>query len=365
MSTKHKKSKLPLKVDVVIPSIRIPIHKLEKVLNLRIPKQFWSKFKIIVSIDTRDADFRKIKDLKSNYAHLHIVTRDERVQLPSGASAARNAGAESSDADWIIFLDDDVVVEPGLLEAYANALLKYSNCNDNVFGFVGVTEFQIPEKLFGLAVKSQGMVSPFVVARQKRFPVWAPTSNLMLRRDCATKFDETLPKSGGSEDVELCARLYEGNNEKCGLISVPNAIVSHDLWRPSATLRRAFRWGSSSVDLQIRHRNYTHLGYPDTVETIVILVFVWTILSIVCYESIVMSWWWFTFAIALILIALHEMVIWVVRIMSNMRFNQYSLISNAEDGSVHIGSTGIKVEDLVRVSKSDGGFIFYICVWFV
>jgi glycosyltransferase involved in cell wall biosynthesis len=355
-TTKNK-----LKLDIVVPSLRCQAVALERFLKLKIPRNLlWNDFAVRVALDTdRPENIRCVKDLKRKYPHLHIVERRRR-EFPSGASATRNDGARDSLADWILFLDDDVSPRDNLLQVYAEMILKLSKQND-INGFVGLTDFHVPKTLFGLAVKSQGMISPFVVAREKRFPMWAPTSNLVLRRN-QVRFDETLPKSGGSEDVELCARIYEKNDRRACLVSVPSAVVSHDLWRPSATMRRAFRWGASSVDLQMRHPNFTSRSYPDTIETILIYFMIWVFVSIFFYTSITLSWWWFTFVIGIVLTALHDVVIWITRIMSHMRFNQYSLVPSTEDGLIHPKIIGIRASDLTQVSKSDGGCVFYLCL---
>ena len=352
-----------LKLDVVIPSLRCNVRKLDCMLEkLKVPKgKVWSEFAIRLSIDNASANLDALEDLKQKYSYFHIVNRKKRHSLPSGASAARNDGAHDSSADWILFLDDDVTPEDDILEVYADSILEFFSGaqNPDIYGFVGLTEFYIPDTLFGLAVKSQGMISPFLKAREKRFPVWAPTSNLVLRRD-RSRFDETLPKSGGSEDVELCARFFQEKSGRTCLVSVPGAVVSHDLWKPSATMRRAFRWGASSVDLQTRHENLSLRTYPDTIETILVCLLIWILVSIFCTASIALSRWWFAFAIAIVLTAIHDTIIWVTRIMSHIRFNQYSLISGAENGvrSTH----GIQAAELIRVARSDGGGVFYLCL---
>ena len=44
-----------------------------------------------------------------------------------GASHARNVGLNYSTADWVLFLDDDVLPEPHLLDAYAGAVIRHPN----------------------------------------------------------------------------------------------------------------------------------------------------------------------------------------------------------------------------------------------
>ena len=48
-------------------------------------------------------------------------TRPSQHGWPAGAGAARNAGIRESDADWVLFLDDDTAPQPDLLFRYAEA----------------------------------------------------------------------------------------------------------------------------------------------------------------------------------------------------------------------------------------------------
>ena len=203
------------------------------------------------------------------------------------------------------------------------------------------------------------MISPFLKAREKRFPVWAPTSNLVLRRD-RSRFDETLPSQEVARRCRTLCSILSGEKRttlfgfrsRCCRVTI--------LWKPSATMRRAFRWGASSVDLQTRHEDLSLRTYPDTIETIVVFwLLIWILVSIFCTASIALSRWWFAFAIAIVLTAIHDTIIWVTRIMSHIRFNQYSLISGAENGvrSTH----SIQAAELIQVARSDGG-VFYLCL---
>lgn len=52
-----------------------------------------------------------------------------------GASFARNTGLAQSFGDYAVLLDDDVVPEPGLLDAYASAIAR--NPGEAVYGAIG------------------------------------------------------------------------------------------------------------------------------------------------------------------------------------------------------------------------------------
>ena len=66
-------------------------------------------------------------------------------RVPAGASAARNVGVAASDADWVLFLDDDTTPSPDLLHQYAEAAEAWLGDPDapEPYGFAGCTFHRI------------------------------------------------------------------------------------------------------------------------------------------------------------------------------------------------------------------------------
>jgi len=56
------------------------------------------------------------------------------------ASHARNTGYNYSTADWCLFLDDDIIPEPSILDAYIGAIVRYPEAKV----FVGQTNLPRP-----------------------------------------------------------------------------------------------------------------------------------------------------------------------------------------------------------------------------
>jgi glycosyltransferase involved in cell wall biosynthesis len=67
----------------------------------------------------------------SNYFVYVIHYGDNR-----GASFARNTGFNYTTADWVLFLDDDVIPDEHILDAYAGAIRRYPDAKV----LVGMTE---------------------------------------------------------------------------------------------------------------------------------------------------------------------------------------------------------------------------------
>lgn len=105
-------------------------------------------FSVIVPTYERPEDLKKCLlslDSKSQFdapPHEIIVTDDSKTTLSkemvleefpkvswaegkkNGPAANRNAGVNRASGNWIIFIDDDCIAQPGYLNAYANAVKK-------------------------------------------------------------------------------------------------------------------------------------------------------------------------------------------------------------------------------------------------
>lgn len=127
-------------IDDVVPSYRLNnFGILMRFLNLRSSIQIYVRFWLVV--DNPDIEnVRIVRDLvqgmnekqeDGNYFIFVLSYGENR-----GASFARNKGFNFSTAYWVLFLDDDVIPDEHILDAYAGALLRYPNSKVSV----GLTE---------------------------------------------------------------------------------------------------------------------------------------------------------------------------------------------------------------------------------
>lgn len=65
-----------------------------------------------------------------------------------GAPLSRNAGLAQSFGDWTVLLDDDVIPNPNLLDAYLGAILRHPDASV----YVGLTELPPPKTLMQQAL---------------------------------------------------------------------------------------------------------------------------------------------------------------------------------------------------------------------
>ena len=149
-----------------------------------------------------------------------------------GPAANRNFGANISDCEWLIFIDDDCIPRSGYLAAYLNAF------ETAVPGslFHGLT-FPLPK------IPSMYFESP-EVTNQKRF---FPSCNFAIRKtlyEASGGFDERYYPS--FEDMEYFSRLeILGANAGC----VEGAAVDHPLRPIPGPRKLAQRWEARVVSV--------------------------------------------------------------------------------------------------------------------
>ena len=193
---------------------------------------------VVVDNDTEPS----ARSVVEEYAASHPV-RYAHEPRP-GIAAARNRGLdETSQADVVVFIDDDERPQPGWLTALLDTYRST--------GATGVA---------GRVVSTfDGPVDPWIVAGgffdRLRRPTGAPvpvvaTNNLLLDartiRDWGLRFDETFGLSGGSDTVFGLEVLQRGGSLVwCDEAVVVDVVPPGRLTR-SWVLRRAFRSGNTA-----------------------------------------------------------------------------------------------------------------------
>ncbi len=244
-------------IDIVIPSYRLEVSFLDHLINMDRPYDWQIRFFLI-------ADNPQIKVPSAvmewqREGKVELIVNKENL----GPGATRNLGILAGSAPWILFLDDDVLPMPGLLQAYANAIGQYPEA----IGFVGVTEFPEPVNAATQALVINGSISHFNLAKYKPSMVWTPTANVILNRSKMDPalFDPSLRKSG--EDIDFLARNSFLYNEEYR--SVPDAVVEHPWWNNGKVqTSRLFRYGEGGSEITaLPHiRRYSYFDFANTVE---------------------------------------------------------------------------------------------------
>ncbi|NJL49117.1 MAG: glycosyltransferase [Leptolyngbyaceae cyanobacterium SM2_5_2] len=209
--------------SIVIPTYnRQPI--LEKCLRALEQQHYdealMSGYEVVVVDDgSTDGTVDWLRQNQSDFSHVRLIEQDHK-----GPAAARNLGVELANGDTIIFIDSDLVVLAGFLQAHAAALkASYKRLgHDCIFTYgrvVNTANFDDPtSEPFKLTDYSQAFFATGNVAIAKP---WLEKAGL---------FDTQFTLYGW-EDLELGVRL---KNLGLSLVKVPEAVGYH--WHPPFSL---------------------------------------------------------------------------------------------------------------------------------
>lgn len=248
-------------VDVVVPTYRVKRDFIERICALKCSAPCVSvNFNVIV--DNPHADVTWLKELTDTRLDLRIRINP----VNCGASHTRNVGMDESAAEYILFLDDDIIPDPGIIDQYVLAARKHGEKYD---GFVGYSELPAePDRVFPTAVHFSGVTFFWHAAQKMTHIPWGVTANLFVRRSGSLRFDLRYIKTGGGEDIDFCLRL--GRQPLC---PVPEAKVLHPWWDDGARCyQHFFNWAQSDGRLQDEYPHLTYHALPDAVETCLILL---------------------------------------------------------------------------------------------
>lgn len=298
METSSRIAKIDL-VDVVVPSYRVDVQFLQRICSLKVPSSMRTTFIIVVDNPSQliavasklggsmDSPASSSPNAAALLLEKHLVQHSAmslgglkgnsiRVRCNAsnlGASASRNRGLDESSAEYVLFLDDDVVPEPDLLEEYGKQL----DCDPSMVGLVGLVRFprspSLPLK--HAAILMSYLVFMFEIAENPlyRRPVWGVTASLLVKRT-RVRFDIAYAKTGGGEDVDFCLRLTE--ETKGCFVACPSAVVTHPFWRGSIIQlgMHFFNWAIGDSALFTRFPIHTYRSWPNAVEFFLLLLLI-------------------------------------------------------------------------------------------
>lgn len=255
-----------IRMDIVIPSFRADVRVLESICNLDCPDGL--ERGVIIVLDNPDHAVSEEFEAWKLLPDVTIVRNRENL----GANGSRNRGIEETSAEWILFLDDDIVPEPDLLHFYAKAIWEHG---DGVPGFVGITRFPDPVNSFTEGVVASDILTFFDLAEYKEEMSWGITANLLVKREAMGehRFRKRFPKGGGGEDIDLCLEIVRATGTK--FATEPNAVVHHPWWNGGRrSYRRFSRWAYGDSQLPELHPQHRWRNFPNTAELLFSLLVV-------------------------------------------------------------------------------------------
>jgi len=264
---------IPISIDVVIPSYRVDEQYLLPILQLNVPDNAVVKFYLV--IDNLNVTFPPdILSIVDNEV-IFLIVNEQNI----GAASTRNAGINAGKGDWILFLDDDIAIEPNLLSVYCDAILKHST----EIGFIGLVNFNEPANSFNKAIQASGSIDIFSIAARRPSFAWGATANMIVNRAAMglIRFDKVFPKNGGAEDIDFFFAVRQQNQFK-NYLSLPQAAVTHPWWSlGKPDFKRSFRYGRGSGVLYKKNPAYTYYDFLNTAEILFIILTVLLISAII------------------------------------------------------------------------------------
>lgn len=150
-------------LDVCIASYRCDIRYIDKLLSLSVPNNCQTRFILVIDNPTH-TNVKTIESLYKN-SSMHTISVN---QHNIGAAANRNVCINHSTAEYMLFLDDDVVCSKNILHEYVNAIRN----NRDAVGFVGLTNLINAVTLSQYAVLINGIDYIWTIANKLNNPAW-------------------------------------------------------------------------------------------------------------------------------------------------------------------------------------------------
>ena len=172
-----------------------------------------------------------------------------RREQAGGRSAAKNTGMRAATGDLVLFLDDDAIAQPGLVERHRDHHRAHPEAHEALLGHVTWSpEVEVTPHMHWL--ENGGPMFAYPEIADPEDVTWRMlyTVNVSLKRDFLEPFDEELPIY---EDTELGFRL---SKRGLRLRYDPHALAHHlRTETPERTERRMEEVGAAAAVLYRKH----------------------------------------------------------------------------------------------------------------
>ena len=236
-------------------SVIIPTHNRADILKTCLEKiivQQGVDFEVIVVNDGSTDDTKRIVAMTNDQfpmTNLHYIK-----QPASHQAVARNRGVKEATGDIIIFIGDDIFVEPGFLMKHHERHAEYPDENIVVLGYT-TWDPSLEINAYMRFLESSGwqfgyeFLKPAMIGKTDPYKFFY-TSNISLKKSFFEKerFNEDFVCYGW-EDTELGYRLWKNHGMR--IYYEPQAIAYHHHQIPESELQKKMRdIGKSAVHFQ-------------------------------------------------------------------------------------------------------------------
>lgn len=166
----------------------------------------------------------------------------------------RNYGIVTAKYPYILFIDSDVTVNPGLILSHMKTFRDFSS--PKLGGVLGYTEFVGRMTFWWKLLSHTSLIDSFSFARKYPFLSWTIGNNVSFRKEVLLEigmFEENFPFKLGGDDLDMTYRVT-----KAGYLikSCPKAVTYHsrETWNNVKAIHsRAKRWGTMEYHICKRH----------------------------------------------------------------------------------------------------------------
>ena len=190
------------KISVVIPTLNrsaLLAETIDHVESQTLPQDQYEV--IVVDNNSSDDTLRILEQKADSYANLRFAS-----QRKPGAAATRNLGLEMANGEIVLFIDDDIEAEPGLLESHLT--YQWENAGSSIIGTV-LTPWETTRDPFLRYLRDRRIFNPYSLTGGAMDFTCYHTGNVSTPRHMLAEaggFDEQFAVYG-MEDIELGYRL--------------------------------------------------------------------------------------------------------------------------------------------------------------
>jgi len=234
-------------------SVIIPTHNRADILKVCLEKiiaQQGVDFEVIVVDDgSTDHTGNVVSNVQRQKSNVKYVK-----QPASHQGVARNTGVKEATGDIIVFIGDDIFVEPGFLKKHHDRHAEYPDENVVVLGFT-TWDPKLEVNSYMKFLEDSGwqfgyrFLKPAMIGRVDPYKFFY-TSNISLKKSFFEKewFDDSFAFYGW-EDIELGYRLWR--NQDMEIYYEPEAIAYHHHYiSPSDLISKMRNIGRSALHFQ-------------------------------------------------------------------------------------------------------------------